>query len=296
MRYIIENDILKVEIDSFGAEIKSVVSKSNNREYMWCADSSFWGRTSPVLFPFVGSLKDKQYTYLGKSYAMGQHGFARDMEHSMISAEKDEIWFSLISTNETFEKYPFHFELNIGYRLVGNKLMVCWKVANKSAEDMYFSIGAHPAFNCGGENEASAYTKEGYKLLFNSKSDTLKYRLLDVTCGLIEKPSYELSIDNGYASITKEMFDKDALVFENNQATEISLVDASGKPYVTVKFDSPLFGIWSPAGKNAPFVCIEPWYGRCDATQFEGELSEREYQNVLGANEVFEKMYEIQFL
>ena len=32
MRYFLENDILKVEIDSFGAELKSVIRKDNNRE------------------------------------------------------------------------------------------------------------------------------------------------------------------------------------------------------------------------------------------------------------------------
>ena len=35
MRYILENEKLRVEIDSFGAEVKSVKSKENDREYMW---------------------------------------------------------------------------------------------------------------------------------------------------------------------------------------------------------------------------------------------------------------------
>ena len=73
MRYFLENDRIKVEIDSFGAEVKSVINKNNMREYMWYGNPKYWGRTSPVLFPFVGSLKDKKYRWNGKEYAMGQH-------------------------------------------------------------------------------------------------------------------------------------------------------------------------------------------------------------------------------
>lgn len=101
MRYFLENNVLKVEIDSHGAEVKSVLSKKDYREYMWYGNPSFWGRTSPVLFPFVGSVKDKQYRHKGVSYDMGQHGFARDMDHSVISQNSEEIWFELKSDANT---------------------------------------------------------------------------------------------------------------------------------------------------------------------------------------------------
>ncbi|MGN0653777.1 MAG: aldose 1-epimerase family protein, partial [Oscillospiraceae bacterium] len=113
MRYILENDMLRVEVDSFGAELKSVKSKKNDREYMWYADKKFWARTSPVLFPFVGSVKNKEYILDGKRYPMGQHGFARDMEHSFLSKTDDEIYFELKSNEETLSKYPFEFVLKI---------------------------------------------------------------------------------------------------------------------------------------------------------------------------------------
>ena len=113
MRYVLENDTLRVEIDSFGAELKSVKRKSDGKEYMWYADKKYWGRTSPVLFPFVGNCRNKEYRYGGKTYAIGQHGFARDMEHTMESQTADTIWFSLHSNEETMEKYPFAFVLKI---------------------------------------------------------------------------------------------------------------------------------------------------------------------------------------
>lgn len=96
MRYVLENDTLRVEIDSFGAELKSVKRKSDDKEYMWYADKKYWGRTSPVLFPFVGNCRNKEYRYGGKTYAIGQHGFARDMEHTMDPRQRIPSGFPYI--------------------------------------------------------------------------------------------------------------------------------------------------------------------------------------------------------
>ena len=128
MRYTLENENLKVEIDSFGAEIKSVKRKSDNFEYMWCGDKKYWGRTSPVLFPFVGAPKNKEYRYDGKTYTMGQHGFARDMEFTLEAQTEENISFVLTDTAETCEKYPFHFALHISYELCKNEVKVNWTV------------------------------------------------------------------------------------------------------------------------------------------------------------------------
>ena len=144
----LENDKLKVKVNLHGAELRSIYGKENELEYLWNADAKFWNRSSPVLFPFVGSLKNKKYTHDGKEYAMGQHGFARDMDFTMISQSEDEVWFAVKDTEETYAKYPFHFELEVGYRLEGKELTVMWKVKNVNDSDMHFSIGAHPAFFC----------------------------------------------------------------------------------------------------------------------------------------------------
>ena len=130
-------------------------------------------------------------------------------------------------------------------------------------------------------------------MYFETNKEELSYNLLDMSTGLMEAETYSLKLDNGYCEITKDMFDRDALIFEDTSIKEISLVDASGKHYVTVCFDMPLFGIWSPAGKNAPFVCIEPWSGRCDRNSFTGTLEEREYEIKLGSGETFENEYKI---
>ena len=53
MQYTLTNSYLKATFESFGAELISL-QDTDGKEYVWCGDSAFWGRHSPVLFPFVG--------------------------------------------------------------------------------------------------------------------------------------------------------------------------------------------------------------------------------------------------
>lgn len=292
MRYILENDNLRAEIDSLGAELKSVIRKPENKEYMWHGDPKYWGRTSPVLFPFVGSVRNKEYRYAGKTYPMGQHGFARDMEFTCEPREKEKcIWFVLASTDETYAKYPFSFRLHIGYELEENRIKVLWRVENTDDKPMYFSIGAHPAFLCPVNGEAD---KAGYGMKFGGLTDTLHHHG-NTADGLAVMQDEILPLENGTVVFTPGFFDKCTYMVEGKQTGEVSLLDLDGKPYVTVCFDTPLFAVWSPEGKNAPFVCIEPWYGRCDEEGFEGTLGERAYENILAGGGSFAADYSMRF-
>lgn len=291
MRYLLENECLRVEIESFGGELKSVKDKATNQEYMWQGDPQYWGRTSPILFPFVGSLKNKRYTYDGKTYEMGQHGFARDMEHTLVSKTETEILFELVNTEETMQKYPFAFILNLGYALEGNELKVIWKVTNSdTGKDLHFSIGAHPAFNCpihGEENKA------GYKFYFNGVDEVHHHGHTDT--GLSVEEDIVLPLENHRATITPEFFDGATYIIEQPPMNEIGVEDPAGNRYITMFFDMPIVALWSPPGKNAPFLCIEPWFGRCDAADFEGTLEERAFNNRLEAGKQFETSYTIRF-
>ena len=300
MRYFLENDRIKVEIDSLGAEVKSVINKKNMQEYMWYGNPKYWNRTSPVLFPFVGSLKGKKFSWKGKEYTVPQHGFARDREFDVVSASEDEIWFRLCSDEETLAIYPFPFILEIGYRLrqgCGTEdVAVMWRVKNPSDETMYFSIGAHPGFLCPvhGFDGSKAGCKDGYKLWFEG-TDVIHHHGNDMETGLSIDEDIELPLDHGYATITTKFFDRCTYMVEGRQTKCVGIADEEGKHIVDVCFDAPMFAIWSPEKQNAPFICIEPWYGRCDAVDFEGDLSQRAYTNVLEAGECFEAEYEMKF-
>lgn len=278
----LDNGVISAEIHNHGAELKSLIK--NNVEYMWCGDEKFWGRTSPVLFPVVGGLKNKKYMFGGKEFSMGQHGFARDMDFELIYSDNACAEYVLKSSDETFINYPFNFELRIKYTLNNSAVTVSWEVKNTDEKQMYFSIGAHPAFNL---RDGKNY------FAFDKKADN--YHLIDVNGLYVSEKSYKFDYTD-MLEITNNMFDNDAFIIEDNQVNCVSLCDNNKKPYVNVRFNAPLFGIWSPAKKNAPFVCIEPWHGRCDRNDTDGDFTKKDYIITLEPGEIFNASYEIDVL
>ncbi len=287
--YELKNDVIAICIDSHGAEMKSLKKLSTGTEYMWCGDAKYWGRTSPVLFPFVGGLKNKEYRVEGKTYPMSQHGFARDMEFELLSKEESEIWFVLRSTEETLAKYPFEFILKLGYRISGNRTEVLWQVENPGSKTLPFSIGGHPAFNCPIEEGKK---QSDYFVSFGGVDEIISTRLGDH--GLVIDCMDVYGLSEGRLALTENLFDHDALIIENNQTDRVSLCKEDGTPYLTVTMDAPLFGVWSPPGKRAPFVCIEPWYGRCDSEYFDGTLQEKDWVNCIDPGQVWNASYRIE--
>lgn len=287
--YELKNDVIAICIDNHGAEMKSLKKLSTGTEYMWCGDARYWGRTSPVLFPFVGGLKNKEYRVEGKTYPMSQHGFARDMEFELLSKEESEIWFVLRSTEETLAKYPFEFILKLGYRISGNRTEVLWQVENPGSKILPFSIGGHPAFNCPIEEEKK---QSDYFVSFGGVDEIISTRLGDN--GLVIDCMDVYGLSEGRLALTENLFDHDALIIENNQTDRVSLCKEDGTPYLTVTMDAPLFGVWSPPGKRAPFVCIEPWYGRCDSEYFDGTLQEKDWVNCIDPGQVWNASYMIE--
>lgn len=71
----IENEEIILKIASLGAEMKSLVDKQTAQEYLWHGDPAYWGRTSPILFPFVGGCKNNEMSYDGQVYPVPKHGF-----------------------------------------------------------------------------------------------------------------------------------------------------------------------------------------------------------------------------
>ncbi|MBD5395158.1 MAG: aldose 1-epimerase family protein [Lachnospiraceae bacterium] len=287
--YELKNDVLSIQIDSHGAELKSLKKLSTGAEYMWCGDAKYWGRTSPVLFPFVGGLKNKEYRTKGNTYPMGQHGFARDMEFEFLSGSEDEIWFVLKSNDETLAKYPYEFILKLGYKISGNQVEVLWQVENPGSETLPFSIGGHPAFNCPIDENTR---QSDYFVSFHDTDEVISSRIGEQ--GLVTGCMDVYGLTDGKLALTDNLFDHDALVIEENQTDEVSLCRKDGTPYLTVKMEAPLFGVWSPPGKQAPFVCIEPWYGRCDNEYFDGTLEEREWGNTIQPGEIWKASYVIE--
>ena len=290
---IMRNEQLEIGINLHGAELKSLRKLSTDTEYLWCADPAYWNRTSPVLFPFVGGVKNGIYRHEGKEYKIGQHGFARDREFTLLSQTEDTVWFALEDDEASRKIYPFAFHLEIGYQLLTDGVKVLWKVNNPAEEVLYFSIGAHPAFNCPlrqGEKQTE------YQIRLQGKEGVFLNEFVNTIFGqggTVTLNHETVKLEDGILPITETLFDNDAKVIENGQVQRVALLDGRGEEYLALEFDAPLVGIWSPPKKQAPFVCIEPWYGRCDSEVFDGELKDREWEQELKPGEEFRAEYKI---
>jgi len=245
-----------------------------------------------VLFPIVGKVNSGRYTFDGKEYELGQHGFARDREFTFVSKSENEIVYALRFDEETLKKYPFRFELIISHRLEGNTLCVCWKVVNLDNRTMYFSIGGHPAFNVPAQGTGSA--KEDYYLYFENKNE-VRYKLLDPASGCVDNDNiHTLKTDGGFVKISEELFDNDAMIFDHHEVEKACLCYPDKKPYVTLDAKGfPAFGIWSAPKKHTPFICLEPWIGRADDKGFAGSLEQKYEEIALNAHEEFNSGYTI---
>ncbi|SEK20354.1 Galactose mutarotase [Pseudobutyrivibrio ruminis] len=289
MNYTLENDKIKLTVAEHGAEIKSLIRKADGKELMWQADAAYWGRTAPVLFPLVGNYYQKKSVFKGQTYEMGQHGFARDMDFMLGRQTENELVFLLKDNEESRKKYPFSFLLVITYRLENDTVNVEWKVENPNEETMYFSIGGHPAFNCDLDTYTLRFEKD------NQPNAKITANIIaDDGSGCLGDEQKQFELENGVLGMSDELFSRDALIIEDRQSDKVTLIDDKGQDVIAVKFDAPLFGVWSPVGKHAPFVCIEPWYGRCDRVGFNQKLEEREYGNTLSITDIFQVSFDIQ--
>lgn len=289
-KFTMENEKLLVTIEDTGAELVSVYDKENRREVMWQADPDFWPRHAPVLFPNVGKYYEGHFLYHGQYYKEGQHGFARDMELERIAEGSDYVTHRLLADAATKERYPFDFQLEITHRLKEKTIEVEWKVMNNGGNTMYFTIGGHPAFNVPVQPDTKY---SDYYLKFAEDRNTLAYILIDTDTGTaMPETVYMMQLDDHMYKIQDNMFDKDALVFDGGQIEWAAIAMPDGTPYVSIACEGfPNFGIWAKPG--APFVCLEPWCGRCDNSGFNADISEKEGINRLESGAVFDKSYRI---
>lgn len=289
-RYKMENDCLIVTIDDLGAELVSIYDKKYSREVIWQGDPAWWKRQAPILFPNVGKYYGGEFLYHGRHYTQDQHGFARDYELERVEESKTSVTYRLVSNEATRKVYPFDFELLITHRLGGDKVDIQWQVKNTGSYEMYFTIGGHPGFNV---PVLPGTEYSDYALKFADDQDELKYIHIDMATGTGRPENvYTMPLTNHQYQLSKTLFDLDALVFDGGQIHKAGIVMPDGTDYVTVLCDGFLnFGIWAAPG--APFVCLEPWCGRCDNFGYEGELQDKPGINSLKAEETFKKVYSI---
>jgi galactose mutarotase-like enzyme len=254
MNEVISNAALTVEIAAQGAEIQSI-RDADGLEYIWQGDPAYWSRRAINLFPYVGRLTERRYTYRGQSYGMDIHGFLKDSEMAVVSRAGDRITFELRDSEETRKAYPFAFVLRAEYTLRGSRLEIAFRVNNSGSDTMYFGIGGHPGFRVPME---AGRKFEDYCIEFGSPCNPVRVGMSD-DCFVTDADS-ALSLEDGRRlPLSHALFDDDAVILKEMDR-RVTLKCRDGGKAVAVDFPGmPYLGLWHKPHSDAPYVCIEPW-------------------------------------
>lgn len=249
MLHTIQNEYISVTVNSHGAELWSI--KDNETEYLWQGDKAFWEDRSPNLFPYIGRMIRKEYSYKGKTYPMQIHGIALYSDFEVVEETPTKLVFCLESSAESLKQYPWEFHFKVIYTLNRNKLDVTFVVGNNSDSAMLFAVGGHPGFNI----PADKFTQYSLRFVEHCEPE----RILFTKDCFVEDHTAEYELVNGTdIPLHHDLFDEDAIVLKNT-AKAVTLTCGDGKD-VTVEFPQMAYiGFWHQVGLPCPYVCIEPW-------------------------------------
>lgn len=283
--------MLKIQTKKSGAELISI--QYNGKEMLFqgakVLDSNgniYWKRQAPILFPIVGQLKNSQTQIEDKIYEMSQHGFARDMDFEEISKTENKHHYMLKYNEGTLKKYPYKFELNVIYEIIGDTLTVTYKVKNIDDKTIYFGLGGHPAFNCD-------YSNGEYEIVFSENEDKIVF--LKLKNGLIDTEKAQNILQDNKIYLKEDTFDNDAVIMKNLKSNKVILQNHETNQKI-LEFDFtgfPYLALWSK--KGAPFVCIEPWQNTADRIDSTQIYKDKENIIELPKDKKFECKYSIKF-
>ena len=256
---------LTAEVDPHGAQLSTLQDRSG-RDLLWNGDPSFWTGRAPLLFPIVGALADGAYHLAGRTYPLSRHGFARDGEFEVAAAGSSNAVLRLRADASSGLRYPFRFELEVHFELLGTSLTVVSRIRNHGDEPMPASFGYHPAFRW-----PLPYGRERARHFIEfAQDEPAPVRRLD-KAGLLTADLHATPVVGRRLALTDGLFENDALIFDSIRSRHVTYGADSG-PRLRVSFpNSPFLGIWSKPG--APFVCIEPWNGLADPVAYSGDFT-----------------------
>lgn len=288
MRYQIQNEKLIVEVLSLGAQLCSVRAK-NGIEYLWQGDASSWEDQSPILFPYVGRMWEKKYSYKGTEYSMDIHGFAQQQEFACKKIRENYLICYIEDTQDTRKQYPFRFRFEVHYELNENKVRIHFVVKNKDDKNMYFGIGGHPGFRVP-MHDGEKF--EDYTLRFSPKTSPKRVGITNA--GFLKGEPQDLILEKGQClTLHHRLFDDDAIVL-HDMGAEVQLWGKEGK-VLSVHFSNmDYLGLWHMPKKEVSYVCIEPWSSLPSREGIVEKLEQKEDLIRLHGHEMYENIWEIE--
>ena len=252
MLYTIKNEFLTVTVDSFGAQMISAKS-ADGYEYIWQGEK-YWDDHAPVLFPSCGNLPGGKYTYRGKEYKLPIHGLVMYREAHLVEKSDTKLVFKFVSDAETFEAYPFCFELNVVFEISGKTLTTKIIPTNKDEKVMPYMVGWHPGFNLWGDGAIG-----DFRVDFGYGNELPWYPI--IPNHPISKDSKPHALrDGSYYLDEEEIYYNDTMIF-TNYPKSFSLKDGNGYAKISMRVSEnlPFFCIWKEPYTDARFICLEPW-------------------------------------
>ncbi len=288
MNYIAETELIRVEISDKGAELQSIILKSDGCEYLWQGDEKYWDGRAYNLFPICGRVVDGKYIYKGKTYDMPIHGFAKDSVFKAEQKSAREIAFTLVPNDEIRAMYPFDFEYRVTYILEGDSIETVYDVKNNGENDMYFAVGAHPGFNVP-LTESEKF--DDYYLEFDCAKQVRKLIFTPFYNTGRTEP-YELK-DGKIIELSHAYFGEKANFF-TDISRGVTLKSRVGTKSVRVEYpEMQNIGFWHLKNSDAPYVCIEPW---CSVPSMDGgicDLEKKEQMTCISKGEKYRNGFKI---
>lgn len=250
----LQNGILSAAINPKGAELYSL--ELDGIERIWQGDPAIWGRHAPLLFPFIGRLKDQQYELDGQMIQAPMHGFCRDRMFETVEADDLHVRYRTQDDAETRAVYPFSFTLEVEFRLEENTLIKRHTVTNRSDREMPFELGGHDAYRT---TLIPGETMADYAIAFEGV-DHLEPFAMDET-GTLDLPKGHIPLEGPLLTKLPQDVGLDTIVLEGLPVRKATLVSRKSPRKVTVEFeDFPYLGIWTAQkGVVTNYICIEPW-------------------------------------
>ena len=255
MIYTIENEKLKVDVNSMGAELFSLYSKVTDTEYLWQGNPTYWKGRAYNLFPFIGRMYTETFRYEGKEYHSRIHGLARYFEFTLESQTENSLTFLFKDNEETHKEYPFAFEFRVQFILNGTELVTRYEVTNTDDRTLICALGGHPGINI----PFGKGVFEDYYLEFGEKTDVKRQLLTETISFMADKAvPYEL-VDGTKLPLRHDIFDCDAIILQDT-CSYVSIKSDKEKRYISMRYDGfPFIGFWQVFNPTTPYVCLEPW-------------------------------------
>ncbi len=248
---------LTAAVDTLGAELISL--QKNGKEYIWNGNPAYWNGHNPTLFPVIGFLKDGKTHFNGIEYEIPKHGYARKSEFNILCRDERSITMEMSDNEETRKGYPFRFALQITHCLTEDGFQTAYSVINRSDRAMPFMLGAHTGILL---PFSEGMRFEDHTLIFERPECNVT-RYIAVGGQIIEDSVGQRNYLDGAdrLSLAYSLFDDDALMLTGLSSRKVALLDQTGRG-IEMEFNGfNALGIWTPPGKNAPFLCLEPWNG-----------------------------------